>query len=266
MDNTIQPLSSNILSTGNRFIITNKTTDGTFGPGTIGIMSYVKGVDVMCENVAHLHVIILKRGKNGIPRLDMGSILVPIFNFKNIDSSTIMPDKKQKYYVYIEPKAIPFHTVKEMPDLDYVGWCLSWTCFLYKLSRRGAHPFSIWPTNSKNIINYVFNTPSFWKEDPKHVFKTLCSNVKREEFIERMRIIETTLCNHSLSYMLKVSLLEIHAIEYLMKHNKDKIKICNKKILDKTRDVFMQKYFDLNALKMKEGVLLKKELRFPIQN
>ena len=45
----------NIFTTGRKFVVTDETVDGVFGPGTTGMMSYIKGVDTTCPNVLYLY-------------------------------------------------------------------------------------------------------------------------------------------------------------------------------------------------------------------
>jgi hypothetical protein len=255
-------LSSNILSTGNKFTVTDKIPDNTFGNGTTGIVSYVKGIDTECTNVVHLQTVILKRGKQGKPRLDVELISIPIFSFDNMNSSTIMPDKKRKYYVDTEPCPFSLYSIYEMSDLDYLGWALSWTMYLNQLSRY-TKPFNIWPMKQKNIMNKMLGASDYWKEDSVYLSDTYGSAHKREIFIKQMRIMELTLTACSLSYMLKIAKIEIDAIKYLINHNCNKIKIENKNKLSATYEFFMKKYTNLKLIEKKNTISPKKELIFP---
>lgn len=254
-------LSSSILSTGNKFIVTDETNDNTFGSGTTGIISYVKGVDIKCPNVVYLCVVILKRGKHGKQRLDIGTISTPIFNFENMGSSKLMVDEKRKYYVYIEPKVSSVYTIYEMDDLDYLGWALSWTGYLYRLSQF-TKPFYVWPSKD-TIVGKMVDVHLYWNGAPKETANVFCPNKKREDFIKQMRMLEATLTNCSLSYMSKVSNLEIDALNYLGENNYGKTKIYDKKILNTTFDLFTKKYTNLELLKKRNVLTSKQELTFP---
>ena len=254
-------ISSNILSTGNKFIVTDKISDSTFGHRTIGITSYVKGIDTSCANVVYIHAIILKRGKQGKHRLDIESLSLPIFNFETMSSSIIMPDKKRKYYVNTEPHITNLCTIYNMTNLDYLGWALSWACYLNQLSQY-TKPFNIWPTKHKNIMNKMFRASDYWQEDSACLSDVYGALDKRTEFIKQMRIMEMTLTARSLTYMLKVAKLETQAIKYLIAHN-HKTKIEDKKRLETTYKFFMKKYTNLKLLKEKNTTPLKKKLMFP---
>lgn len=243
---TKTPLSSNILSTGNKFVITEKTTDGVFKPGTVGIVSYVKGIDTECSNVAYFTAIILKRGKTGKQRIDLEQISTPIFSFEKMGLSTVMPDKKRKRYLYMEPMPQAHHSIQSMSNLNYLGWALSWSCYLNQLAKC-TKPFRIWPKKNNDIMNRILNIAIHWHEDRDSTIDMFCSIEKRKNFVEKMRMMEATLFNCSLLYMLKIAECEVKASEYLI-HNNDKIKTCDKEMLNSTYLFFKEKHTNLKEL------------------
>jgi len=254
-----QALSSNILSTGNKFVVTEKTVDGTFRPGTVGIISYIKGIDTGCSNVVYLTAIILKRGKTGKLRIDSEQVSTPIFNFRTMDSSGIMPDKKRKRYVFIEPCVQIYNTIHEMENLEFLGWALSWALYLQKLSKC-TKPFCIWPRKNNNIMNKMINISSYWYENSEYAVENFSSHQQREKFVKQMRTLESTLVNCSLSYMLKVTESEINAADYLLNHiNKEKV--CNEEVLYATSKLFKEKYENLRTLDRKNKSALKKGVK-----
>lgn len=253
--NDKQSLSSNILSTGNRFVVTEKTVDGTFRPGTTGIISYIKGIDTSCSNVVYLTAIVLKRGKTGKPRMDLEQVSTPIFNFEVKESSGMMPDKKRKRYIFTEPDIQKYRTIHEMGCLDFLGWALAWSLYLQKLSKC-TKPFCIWPRKSSHIMNKMLNISSFWYENPEYTIEDFCSFLQREKFIKQMRILDSTLVNCSLSYMIKVTESEVNAADYLIQHN-NKAKIYDDKILHDTYALFRKKHKNLRALDRRNKLLLK---------
>lgn len=259
MNNTI---SSNIPSVGTKFIVTDKTADGTFGPGTAGLMSYVEGADVKYANVVYINVIILRRGKHGMLRLDTALISTPVFNFKNMNSITIMPNKEQKHYIYIKQKTFTPYTIYDMTDLEYLGWGLSWINYLEQLSQN-TNSFFIWPTKEKSIIKKMSHISALWRDDPQYIYNRFCSNEARKIFVEQMRILESTLFECSLSYMLRVAKLETRAINYLILNNKDKTKVGSKKMLNEVHNTYITKYTNLKLLANKKIIPLKKDVTFP---
>ena len=254
-----QLLSSNILSTGNKFVATEKTADGTFRPGTTGIISYIKGIDTGCSNVVYLTAVILKRGKTGKSRIDLEQVSTPIFSFETMDSSGIMPDKKRKRYIFTEPAPQTYRTIYEMEGLDFLGWALAWTLYLQKLSKC-TKPFCIWPRKSGDIMNRMLNISSFWYENAEYAIEDFCSSKKREKFINRMRTLESTLVNCSLSYMIKVTESEVNAADYLIHYN-NRAEVCNMEALYTTYNIFKEKHKNLIALDRRNKSALKKGIK-----
>lgn len=242
-------LSSNILSTGNKFVVAKKTVDGTFRAGTTGIISYIEGIDTECANVVFLLAVILKRGKTGKQRIDLEKISTPIFNFKKMDSVSIMPNKERKRYIYTEPTHKIYRNIHDMGNLEYLGWAFAWVLYLQKLSKC-TKPFCIWPKKENHILNRMLKISSFWEENADYVIEDFCNKKKRESFTKNMRIIESTLSQCSLSYMVKVAESEVNASEYLIRHNK-KAELCNTEVLNETYGSFMKKYKNLVTLNKK---------------
>lgn len=251
-----QSLSSNILSTGNKFVVTEKTVDGTFRPGTIGVISYIKGIDTGCSNVVYLTAVVLKRGKTGKPRIDLEQVSTPIFSFETMDSSGIMPDKKRKRYIFTEPAPQTYRTIYEMEGLEFLGWSLAWVLYLRKLSKC-TKPFCIWPRKNGDLMNKMLNISSFWYENAEYTVEDFCSPLQREKFINRMRTLESTLVNCSLSYMIKVTESEVNAADYLIHYN-NKEKVYNEEVLYNTYNFFKEKHKNLKALDRRNKSASKK--------
>lgn len=254
-----QSLSSNILYTGNKFVVTEKTVDGTFRPGTTGIVSYIKGIDTGCSNVVYLTAVILKRGKTGKSRIDLEQVSTPIFSFKTMDSSEVMPDKKRKRYIFAEPDVQIYRTVHEMESLEFLGWASAWALYLQKLSKC-TKPFCIWPKKSGDLMNKMLNISSYWYENAKYTIEDFCSHQQRDRFVKQMRTLESTLINCSLSYMIKVTESEVHAADYLIHYN-NKAKICNEEVLYNTYNLFKEKNKNLIALDRRNRSTLKKGVK-----
>lgn len=204
-------ISSNVFSTGTKFVVTEKTSDGSFGPGTTGVVSYVKGKDRDFPNVIYLKVAITKRGKTGKERLDFCEISTPIFEPDGVDMSGFMPFEKRRYYVHIEQAKDSVCNIMQMSNIDFMGWALSYAHYIFKLNSR-AKRISVWPNENKSICNSMLNLCEYYNEDPEHAKEVLANTPTRVNFINEVRIKESTLVKCCLSYMLKVAQLEHAAI------------------------------------------------------
>lgn len=214
--------NSMILNPGSKFIVNEKTVDSTFGPGTTGFISYVKGVDQDFSNVAYFEVIIIKRGKNGKDRLDVGEISVPIFDIDCESLNKVMPDEKRKYYVHIEPvKQEP--SVMYFNDLDFLAWALSYSKYVHKLNTK-VRNVSVWPQSTDDMLNTIINMNEYYNDDPPFMLTNYASTQSRIDFLESVRKIEATLSKLAISYISKTSDLELNAIKYIYTNTGEKFK------------------------------------------
>lgn len=203
---------SKILPTGTRFVVTEKTTDSSFTPGTTGFMSYVKGRDVCFKNVFYFIGSVIRRGKNGKERTDVVEFSAPIFELPVENAEKFLPDDKRKNYIHIEmEKDIPTNMLVA-PEMEYLGWALAWARFVNKLNTKTTW-FNVWPKDNDDSLNRIYNLASFFEEDPSYVKETYANNVARMDFTKKIRMLECTLIISALTYLSKVVGLEVEALK-----------------------------------------------------
>ncbi len=246
----IIPLTSQIFNTGTKFVVTDDTKDSTFGPGTTGFVSYVKGHDQDYSNVVYLNAVVLKRGKTGKKRLDNSELSTPIFDIKDGDISKVMPEEKRRYYVHIEPILPCEDTIQNMSEIDFLGWAHAQTMYIHKLSTRAKH-ISSWPRDSDHFLNRILSLNEYYSED---LGDELTSIAFREKFAKSIRMIESTLVKCALLYMIKVSDLERRAIADLCSAG---LNIGEPKMMEETLSMFTKKQTALQTLAIGHG---KKEM------
>lgn len=246
-------LNSSILATGSKFIVSEDSTDGTFGPGTTGYMAYVKGVDRDFPNVFYLRCLITRRGKGGKTRMEPGELSAPIFDFgaNNEAFVSFMPDEKRKYYVHVEPQPMA-SSLLDMDYVDYLGWAAAYTQFMHKLSSRAKH-FSPWPEEDGNVLNKLMSISDYWSEDPEDCRAMFCDVETREATIRNIRRFESALVKCALSYLLRVSQLEVFALKRLLSLRKNDHVFTDKKALESALGMFESKMEALGKLSKKEG-------------
>ena len=199
-------VESNILNAGTKFIVVN-SSDSLYTPGSIGFMSYVRGRDSDFDNVVHVSTVFTKRGKGGKERLNLADISMPIFSLEKSDKTVgIYPDNKRKDF--LEIKIFPqYSNIIEMEDIDYLGWALSYSLFVAKLSTK-ATKMSPWPKDSEDIMNKILYINKAFEGAQLDTKAMYCGPGARDEFVKRIRFIEGSLISVSLNYMLKVSEIE----------------------------------------------------------
>lgn len=210
-------LKSQLFRHGSKFVVTDESSDTTYGPGTTGFVSFVKGFDQDFPTVAYLVASIIRRGKGGKSRVERAELSTPIFDIDNDVLKENMPDEKRRFYVHI--KSLP-NTCKiaDMEPVDFVGWSFAAAMFICKLGSCAKH-FKPWPTSPQSVLNQVLNANDMWQENEEHAIATLTSPEFREDFTRKIRIMESTLVKPALGYMSKVVSLEEAAITHILKIN-----------------------------------------------
>jgi hypothetical protein len=245
-------IPSQVFSTGTKFVVTEKSVDGTYGPGTTGFVSYVKGRDRDYPNVVFLRVVVTKRGKSGKERFDRGELSTPIFDFKSKHLADYLPDERRRYYVHIEPDGAMPSNVMALSDIDYLGWANAYARYVYKLNSRARH-MSVWPGGNKDPLNKILHLHDYYAEDPEYTKAEYAGEVLRQEFVRRIRVMEATLVRCCLAYMLKVSQTEANAISDLFKRTTKEAPIGPKTVLKATQTSYSEKSHSLEVLTMAHG-------------
>lgn len=199
-------MESNILNAGTKFIVVN-SSDSVYTPGSIGFMSYVRGRDADFDNVVHVSTVFTKRGKGGKERLSLADISMPTFSLEKSDKTIgVYPDNRRKDF--LEIKIFPqYANIIEMTDIDYLGWALSYSLFVAKLSTK-ATKMSPWPKDSEDIMNKILYVHKSFEGDPNGTKSMYCNQAVRDDFVKRIRFTEGSLISVSLNYMFKVSEIE----------------------------------------------------------
>lgn len=213
-----KPIESKIFRPGTKFIVTPEIQDSTFGPGTTGFISYVKGFDEDYRNVVFLECVISKRGKAGKNRMDIAQISTPIFFVDDEKLSSLMPDDKRRYYVNIEKVESFSPSLLDVDGTDFIGMSFAKALFLHKLNTR-ANRISAWSRSNEDLLNRFLNMNDFFNEDPEEIIERYSTTAIREEFIRKVRIIEATLLKCSLSYISQITKIELDAARTLLKAN-----------------------------------------------
>lgn len=248
-------ISSQIFTTGTKFVVTDDSKDGTFGPGTTGFISHVKGPDRDYPNVVFLRVTLNRLGKRGKERITIGELSTPVFDIKSKNLVEFLPDEQRKHYVHIEPVERDITDVLRMSSIDFLTWANSYVRFLYKLNGALRH-ITIWPNGAKKLTNYFLNVTNYFDEDPEYIKESYASIEVRKSFVEEARLLETMLTPYYLTYMCRVSQIEENAIKYIEKLHTRKKPISPKTVLTATLRSFLNKSKDLATLDFERSKLL----------
>lgn len=186
-------MKNNLLRTGQKFKVIPPTNDTSFGPGSLGFMSYMEKLDGSFMNLAQMKATIIRRGKTGKARINFTRIYVPIFpltdaEFK-LDQKAFMkamPDGGVRSPMLFIKKAMPAEfNVMEMSGLDFLGWAHSQVRCYRNMIETCKH--SNWPESKSHPFNRMMTLSDRFEEDPEHFLENLASEQPRLDFLEEFR-------------------------------------------------------------------------------
>lgn len=208
-------MQSNILKTGTKFRVTDRTTDTTFPPGTLGYMAAIKGSDRDYSNVMFMYAAIIRRGKTGKERVEMASLSIPIFDIESDKLKDKMPDEKRRNYVHIEPINTGRKTVHDMPTMDYLGWAYANSYYL-KLLANKATRVKVWVDDPENDhVAHMYRAREYFELDRDNFIESACNSPAKLGFVNRARKMEAALVKCTLPYKKKAAELERMALLFL---------------------------------------------------
>jgi len=212
-DKEIIILKSNILRPGEKFIITDKSTDGRFLPGSTGFISFVKGVDQQFPNVVHFLVVMTKKGKSGKERIEVVDMSAPIFELSLPEEELTMPGIDRRYFTRMEHVVNSVDNVHKMATYDFMGWILSRVKFIHKLNSKVTF-IKVWPQTSA-VLNNVIELPHNFSENPTATKEYYARSDIIDELVTVLNKTESKLAKCSIGYMYQTATLEMKAIRSL---------------------------------------------------
>jgi len=211
-------LESCLFEAGARFVISEDLKDNTFGPGTTGFVSYITGLDDSYQNLAKVTASIIRRGKGGKERLDVGNLYVPVFYFDNANFAKLMPQDTRKYYVKPERDSELAVSLMEMADMDFIGWAAAMAMRLKKMNDSCKH--KKWPEEQANPLRQVLRSIERFAEDPPEYLVKLANPDFRTAFIDECRAKSCAMVRVHLDFDIKKLDVEVNAAEFLVFTNK----------------------------------------------
>ena len=228
-------LTSKLVAPGTKFIVTSDIKDSTFGPGTIGIMSYIIKKDANFENVAHAYVTIIRRGKGGMDRVNHNQISFPIFFDKRmLEHEDYLPIEK-KYHVNIETIDYEMLNLLKIKPLDFLGWADAYTSYIrHIINSMATMSKGIWPSNPNHVVNEARRIIVLYDEDKKAAEKYYANDKWRKKFIIETRRMESALIRCVLKYKQLVSSITKNAADFIKFTNNDYYKVADEKETERT--------------------------------
>jgi len=215
-------LQSGILDFGTKFIISDRVKNSSYIPGSIGFVSYIKGLDGSYQNVIEINVVLIRKGKTGKERLEFSNIKIPIFTFDSNNFMKIMPTvKDRRNFVYINEESMGYTNLMQVSSLNFIGWASALAKKLNVMSSLCTH--SRWPSNKTNPINIMYELPICFNEDPNRSKELYGhSNKFRETFLRKAFNMYSSMIRMHLMLDMQRAACEVNAAEFLEFTNKGK--------------------------------------------
>lgn len=214
-------LQSGILDTGTKFTISDRIKNPTLIPGSIGFMSYLRGLDDSYQNVANMNAVLIRKGKTGKERVEFCNLGIPIFTFQDKNFSKILPTiENRRSFVYIDKEEGQYNNLMEVTPLDFIGWATAMAGKLNLMSNKCKH--SKWPTASKNPINKILRIVDYFPEDPPEHLNFFGSTEFRSSFLNEARSMYSMMVKIYLEMDGLKAKCELNASEFLEFTNEGK--------------------------------------------
>jgi hypothetical protein len=230
-------IRSNIGQAGTEFSVVDGKGNNSLLTGTKGMTSFVLGSDHGCSNVLFQNCLVSRRGKGGKDRMEQVSLISPLIDIEGVPIDVLIPNiDKYKQLVLIETLTED-RPVLSMSDNDCINWLYTNFMFLKTLSdakinknsrlygKLPIHPdkmIRLWRIEDGNelMMSFMENIVELFdsgsEEDIEYINHNYLSNKVNLVALARNLYHRNTLVH--MDYMIKVLMLEINAMEYIMKN------------------------------------------------
>ena len=212
-------LISSLLEPGAMFKVTDKIKDGSFPPGSLGFLSFVRGIDESYQDIAKVCAVMIRCGKTGKARIMNANLSVPVFYVDHKGFDKLLPSEgERKGFVHIE-RHLPMATdLGAMDPLQFLGHAVAMSKRIKHMSDQCRH--KKWPEAKSNPINVLKRMPDYFNEDPDTMLEKYTNEDFRSSFIQEARRMATSLIRVHIELDMTRADVEINAAEFLLFTNK----------------------------------------------
>ena len=212
-------LTSNLLEPGAMIIATDKVKDGSFPPGSLGFVSFVRGVDDSYQDLAKICVVQVRVGKTGKARIQNANLSVPVFYVDHKGFDKLLPGEgDRKGFVHVE-RHIPMTTdVMALDPLNFLGYAVAISKRIKHMSDQCRH--KKWPEDKGHPINILKRMPDYFANDPDGSLEKFTEENFRVDFVEKARRMMSRLVRVHIELDMTRVEAEVNAAEFLLFTNK----------------------------------------------
>lgn len=207
---------------GDMFRVNDEIKSSVVLPDTVGFVRYI--LPVHYRNITTFSTVIIRKGKNGIPRLEPRLLFTPTLYLDNkIIKNHLPTDLKDLVFV---DKMTTRLDVMKTSNLNFLGWAYSYTHFLCR-AHSILMPYqkkNIWPQHKKHILNKMLYMDQTFKEHSDSILNLCLDSIFRKSIVRAIRTLEMSMVNSIIAYKidLKHGIME-SAAEYLYRKIDNKI-------------------------------------------
>jgi len=232
-----QLLECQVPKTGDKFVVTEEVKDTTFTPGTTAFMSYMREPDMDYQDVIRIKMVVVRRGKGGMERLNFNSALIPVFKDpKMLEHDDYLPVGR-KYYIHIEkePKGSP--DILKMEALDFLGWACARAINLKyitnSMAKKGAP--KLWPSSPSSALNAASRFCEYFENNKTSTITEFADNQDfRELFVNELRVLEAASVKCGIIYHKQVVSAILNSARFMVYTNDNYFEVVDKAKAKKT--------------------------------
>lgn len=237
-------LECNVQRCGTPFKVTDDFKDTTFGPGSMGLLSYMMGPDNNNPNVVFQQVVTTRRGKGGKPRINKSVILCPIFKVPGIPHELLYPKAGDtKYFVNIDASVGVTDLIlneNEAISDEYMSWLLTRAMLTQELDKvvyppdhrimasaglqGGGRGSGIWPKDKLDVLKKFAQNVERWHSDGMTdvIAEEFGSFETRLSMLQQLKKVEASLIIPRLEYHRRILKTLRDALNHIQKIVNDK--------------------------------------------
>jgi hypothetical protein len=201
------------------FIVSDKIKDGSYPPGSLGFLSFVRGVDESYQDLAKVCAVIIQVGKTGKARIQNATLSIPVFYVEHEGFDKLLPNNgERKGFVHIDRNIPMTVDVMALDPLYFLGYAVAMAKRIKHMSDQCRH--KKWPEAKSNPINILKRMPDYFNEDPDTMLDKYTNEDFRINFVEEARRMTSRMVRVHIELDMTRIDTEVNAAEFLLFTNK----------------------------------------------
>lgn len=205
-------ITSCLYKPGTRIVVTPKSKNGSFPPGTTGFMSRIKTMANNPSVVASFAII--RKGKTGKDRLDINDMTFPLTEVEEpFFLNTVFGENRKGGPVSIKSSNSKNVDSNKLSTLEFLAWSISCVTYLKHISKSAKYTF--WPEANDHPLSQIMRAKNKYYDEPDFYLEKVESAKYRSTIVNAIREMESQLVQAGKMYMATVSTLKQQSIQFV---------------------------------------------------